>query len=97
MSNFALPHLKRIHADMDYNSIMRWALIGFIFSPFLELLGHWYLAALRRKNLLPDVSVQELLRHHKWSVFFAAVWVALCRLILVLSMLAAASAFFIMR
>lgn len=82
---------------MDYNEIMRWAVIGFILSPLLELVGHWRLAALKRKNQCPEVYVQELLGHHKRSVVVVAVWILLCRLILVLSMLAAASAFFIMR
>jgi len=82
---------------MDYNDIMRWALISSILSPLLELVGHWCLAAPKRRNLSPDISVQELLGHHNRSVAVAAVWILLCRLILMLSMLAAASAFFIMR
>jgi len=82
---------------MSYNVLMWWALIGFVFSPITEVIGHLVLNVFKRVGIAQDISVQELLRHQHTAVASIAFVIIICRAILLLSVLAAVYGFFFLR
>jgi hypothetical protein len=73
------------------------ALIGFVFSPIAEVIGHLVLNIFKRTGIAPDKSAQELLTHLHKGVAAIALVILICRAILLISISAAAYGFFFLR
>lgn len=76
---------------------MWWALIGFVFSPITEVIGHLVLNVFKRMGVAPDKNAQELLAHLHKGVAAIALVILISRAILLMSILAAAYGFFFLR